>query len=136
MERMGKDLGCIKTVKIEREYLNSTIWKQGILFYWDQNATSSRSYVGLLPGGIFQSDIDSLEQFGAHSTWQIIRTARNARYEAVLHHEVLHALGFRLTSERSRHPNLTNYRNYTPIFFTLSCFETTEVANCRNCTPF
>ena len=109
MKRMGKDLDCIKTVKIEREDLNSTIWKQGILFYWDQNATSSRSYVGVQPGGIFQSDIDSLEQFGAHSTWQIIITARNARYEAVLHHEVLHALG--LHHEHSR-PDRDQYLQF------------------------
>ena len=93
--RMGKDLGCIKTVKIEREYLNSTVWKQGILFFWDQNSTASTSYIGVYPGGTIKgTDIDSLEQFGAPSTWQIIRTGPNAEIEAVLHHEVLHALGF------------------------------------------
>ena len=102
---MGKDLGCIKTVKVEREDLNSTIWRQGILFYWDQNATTSRSYIGVHPGGTFThvarlTDIDSLEQFGAPSTWQIIITARGVKNEVVLHHEVLHALG--LHHEHSR----------------------------------
>ena len=101
MMNMGKDLGCIKTVKIEREHLNSTIWKQGILFYWDQNATSSESYVGLNPGGTIRSDIDSLQQFGAPSTWQIIVTAPNSVMESVLQHEVLHALGFKHEHSRT-----------------------------------
>ena len=92
---MSKDLACVKTVKVEREDLNSTIWKQGILFYWDPNTTRSESYIGLYPGGTIRSDIDSLEQFGAHSTWQIIITAPNTAAESVLHHEVLHSLGIR-----------------------------------------
>ena len=97
MERLSKDLGCIKTMYIEREQLNSTIWKQGIIFIYDPNK-NSESYVGVYPGGTMgSSDIDSLEQFGAPSTWQIITTSNDPflQYQSTVHHEVLHALGLR-----------------------------------------
>ena len=94
MDILSKDLGCMKTMFIEREQLNSTIWKQGILFIHDQN-NNCESYVGVVPGGAMRSDIDSPEQFGAHSTWQIISTNSDALYTNTVHHEVLHALGLR-----------------------------------------
>ena len=96
MENLSKDLSCMKTLFVDNDQLNSTIWKQGILFNSDhQLGISCNSAVGLSPGSTSRPDIDSLEQYGAHSTWQMINTNANCMFESEFHHEVLHALGLR-----------------------------------------
>ena len=94
MKNLGRDLGCIKTEYVERKNLNSTIWKQGIIFSWEPNEAHSSSGLGLQPGYMSASAyIDSIEQYGAYSTWQMIITNYGAEDQATLQHEVLHALG-------------------------------------------
>ena len=114
MENLGRDLGCIKTEYVERENLNSTIWRQGIIFYWGPNEEHSSSSIGVNPGYMNELPrMDSIQQFGAYSTWQMIITNPDAENEAVLHHEVLHTLGFE--HEHSR-PDRDQYLTVNETF--------------------
>lgn len=114
MENLGRDLGCLKTEYVERQNLNSTIWKQGIIFYWGPNEEHSSSSIGVNPGYMNELPrMDSIQQFGAYSTWQMIITNPDAENEAVLHHEVLHTLGFE--HEHSR-PDRDQYLTVNETF--------------------
>ena len=98
MASISKDLGCIKTLKVERSDLSTTEWTQGIMFLWETHTKGGCwSAMGQVDG--FKADdqtlISSLSETGAPETWQVIGLAANCGgdTEFTVHHEVLHALG-------------------------------------------
>ena len=91
----SEDLGCVKTVKVDRADLSSTEWAAGIMFVWE-NYTGGGCWSGLgqisgYSAGVFQS----MTQTGAPAGWQVIAMAEDCGggTAATVHHEVLHALG-------------------------------------------
>ena len=98
MASISKDLGCIKTVKVERSDLKSTEWTQGIMFVWQTHTDGGCwSALGQVDGFTGSSLITSLNNdTGAPDTWQVIAMANDTcrgNSESTVHHEVLHALG-------------------------------------------
>ena len=71
----SKDLGCLKTIKVERNKLSSTKWQNGLMFIWESHhAGGCWSAVGRVPGFIdseytvFQSILET----GAPIGWQVV----------------------------------------------------------------
>ena len=98
MEQFGSDLEpCMKTIKVERQDLSTTDWTNGILFGWENSATSGCwSWVGLAPGaGLSWGNSAVLTDNNAPSTWQYIHMSAGCggNTAATVHHETLHALG-------------------------------------------
>lgn len=113
MDTISKDLGCMKTVKVQRSDLTSTEWTQGIMFLWETHTTGGCwSALGQVDGftGDENSLISSLSETGAPKTWQVIAMAKSCggSTEATVHHEVLHALG--VGHEHNR-PDRDDYLN-------------------------
>ena len=50
MERMGQDLGCLKTVYVPREELSNTKWPHGLVFAHNNNRGGCWSAVGQVKG--------------------------------------------------------------------------------------
>ena len=112
MASISQDLGCLKTVKVERSDLASTEWTQGIIFVWETHADGRCwSTLGQRDGFTGPSLITSIyNDTGAPDTWQVIAMADNCGggTEATVHHEVLHALG--VGHEHNR-PDRDDYLN-------------------------
>ena len=112
MTSLSKDLGCLKTVKVERSDLSSTEWTQGIMFIWETHTNGGCwSALGQFDGFIGSSSITSIQNdTGAPDTWQVIAMAADCggATEATVHHEVLHALG--VGHEHNR-PDRDHYLN-------------------------
>ena len=113
MATISEDLGCLKTVKVERSNLGSTEWTQGIMFLWETHTTGGCwSALGQVDGftGGDDSVISSLSETGAPKTWQVIAMATDCGggTESTVHHEVLHALG--VGHEHNR-PDRDDYLN-------------------------
>ena len=91
----SKDLGCVKTVKIEREDLATTEWDAGLMFVWENQIRSGCwSGLGQISGysaGVFTS----MTETGSPPGWQMIAMAEECGggTAPTVHHEVLHALG-------------------------------------------
>lgn len=113
MESLGNDLGCVKTVKVDRADLGSTSWTQGLMFLWDTHTTggcwSALGQVNGYTGGASTS-ITTLSDTGAPNTWQVIAMSNTCGggTAATVHHEVLHALG--VGHEHNR-PDRDDYLN-------------------------
>ena len=112
MTSISKDLGCLKTVKVERSDLSSTEWTQGIMFIWETHTNGGCwSALGQVDGFTGESFITSIHNdTGAPETWQVIALAAvcGGETEATIHHEVLHALG--VGHEHNR-PDRDDYLN-------------------------
>ena len=95
MNLKSKDLGCIKTVKIERKDLATTEWDAGLMFVWE-NWTGGGCWSGLGQiSGYSNGVFSSMTETGSPPGWQIIAMAENCGggTARTVHHEVLHALG-------------------------------------------
>ena len=91
----SKDLGCVKTVKIEREDLATTEWDAGLMFVWE-NWTGGGCWSGLGQiSGYSNKVFTSMTETGSPPGWQIIAMAEDCGggTAPTVHHEVLHALG-------------------------------------------
>ena len=88
-------MGCIKTVKIEREDLATTVWDAGLMFVWE-NWTGGGCWSGLgRISGYSNGVFTSMTETGSPPGWQVIAMAENCGggTAPTVHHEVLHALG-------------------------------------------
>ena len=112
MASISQDLGCLKTVKVDRSDLASTGWTQGIIFVWETHTNGGCwSTLGQRDGFTGSSLITSIyNDTGAPDTWQVIAMAADCGggTEGTVHHEVLHALG--VGHEHNR-PDRDDYLN-------------------------
>merc|ERR1712123_557388 len=108
MERMGRDLGCLKTVYVPREELASTQWPHGLMFANRANNGGCWSALGQVSGYTGSTRWSRIEQSGAPSGWQPIGMSSDCGGDsaATVMHEVLHALG--VGHEHNR-PDRDNY---------------------------
>ena len=71
----SKDLGCLKTIKVDRNNLSSTKWQNGLMFVWESHhAGGCWSAVGRVPGFIDSeyTSFQSILETGAPSGWQVV----------------------------------------------------------------
>ena len=71
----SKDLGCLKTIKIDRNDLPSTQWQNGLMFIWESHHSGGCwSAVGRVPGfiGLEYTAFQSIRDTGAPSGWQVV----------------------------------------------------------------
>lgn len=110
MERMGRDLGCLKTVYVPREELATTQWPHGLMFAHNANNGGCWSALGQVSGYTGSTSWSRIEDSGAPPNWQPIGMSSNCGGDspATVMHEVLHALG--VGHEHNR-PDRDNYLN-------------------------
>ena len=91
-EDINKDLGCVELVFLEQKDLLDTKWENGILVTFDAKWDDCWTPFGVVPGST--GGTGQITKYGVPPMWQLMRFSPKCLHKGMVHHMVLHALGF------------------------------------------